>query len=236
VAEALRQARPSRARSATGGWQWTRTAETQRALLDAARAVFAEEGFASASITDIVERAGSSVGSLYHHFGGKSELFLALWQEYSGAQDEAAAKAIGQARRAGAADPLDLFAAGAKAYLDGCWQRRDLAVLFSTGDAPPGFGALLRADGYQWISGLWTSGPDPADGAPGESAESAESADRLYVTILTSLVREGALEVAGARNRRQATRAINAVLEYARRLMTDGPWRPPVKPTVTTAG
>jgi AcrR family transcriptional regulator len=221
VAEALRQARPPRARSAAGGWQWTRTAETQRALLDAARAVFTDEGFASASITDIVERAGSSVGSLYHHFGGKSELFLALWQDYSGAQEEAAAKAIGQARRAGVSDPLDLFSAGAKAYLDGCWQRRDLAVLFATGDAPPGFGALLRAGGYQWISGL-----DPADGPRGESD------GRLYATILTSLVREGALEVAGARNRRQATRAINAVLEYARRLMADGPWRPPV----TTAG
>jgi AcrR family transcriptional regulator len=217
VAEALRQARPSRARSGTGGWQWTRTAETQRALLDAARAVFTEEGFASASVTDIVERAGSSVGSLYHHFGGKSELFLALWQEYSGAQEEAAGRAIAQARRAGVTDPLVLFSAGAKAYLEGCWQRRDLAVLFSAGDAPPGFGMLLRADGYQWISRL-----DSMDGLTGKSAE------RLYVTILTSLVREGAVEVAAARNRRQATRTISAVLEYARRLMADGPWRPPV--------
>ncbi|HSZ41924.1 MAG TPA: TetR/AcrR family transcriptional regulator [Trebonia sp.] len=221
MAEALRQARPSRARSGTGGWQWTRTAETQRALLDAARAVFAEEGFASASITDIVERAGSSVGSLYHHFGGKSELFLALWQEYSGAQEEAAGRAIAQGRRTGVTDPLVLFSAGAKAYLEGCWQRRDLAVLFSTGDAPPGFGTLQRADGYQWISALDSTGGTL--GGPGESAE------RLYVTVLTSLVREGAVEVAAARNRRQATRTISAVLEYARRLMADGPWRPPVR-------
>jgi AcrR family transcriptional regulator len=218
VAEALRQVRPSRGRSGTGGWQWTRTAETQRALLDAARAVFTDEGFASASITDIVERAGSSVGSLYHHFGGKSELFLVLWQEYSGAQEEAAGKAIAQAQRAGVTDPLALFSAGAKAYLDGCWQRRDLAVLFSTGDSPPGFGTLMRADGYQWISRL-----DSLGGLAGKSS------DRLYVTILTSLVREGALEVAAARNRRQATRTISAVLEYVRRLMADGPWQPPVK-------
>jgi AcrR family transcriptional regulator len=52
-------------------------------LLDAARAVFTGQGFADASIADVVERAGSSVGSLYHHFGGKSELFIALWQDYS---------------------------------------------------------------------------------------------------------------------------------------------------------
>src|SRR5437773_414989 len=72
-----------------GAWQWSRTAQTQRALLDAARQVFTERGFAEASIADIVQRAGSSVGSLYHHFGGKSELFIALWQEHQLAHEEA---------------------------------------------------------------------------------------------------------------------------------------------------
>jgi AcrR family transcriptional regulator len=218
VAEAARQARQPRSRASAGGWQWSRTAETQRALLDAAREVFAEQGFASASITDIVERAGSSVGSLYHHFGGKSEVFLALWEEYSDAQEEAAGKAIAQAQRAGVTDPHALFSVGAKAYLESCWQRRDLAVLFYTGDTPPGFGTLMRADGCQWIGQL-----DSRDGLTGKSS------DRLYVTILTSLVREGAREVAAAGNRRRATRTISAVLEYVRRLMADGPWQPPVK-------
>ena len=77
-----------------GAWQWSRTAQTQRALLDAARAVFTGEGFADASIADVVERAGSSVGSLYHHFGGKSELFIALWQEHQLAHEEAASQAV----------------------------------------------------------------------------------------------------------------------------------------------
>jgi len=219
VAEALRQARPSRGRASAGGWQWSRTAETQRALLDAAREVFIEQGFTSASITDIVERAGSSVGSLYHHFGGKSELFVALWQEYSDAQEDASGKAIAQAQRAGVTDPLALFTAGAKAYLDGCWQRRDLAVLFRTGDAPPNFSSLMRADGCQWIGQV-----DSLQTLTGKSS------DRLYVTILTSLMREGAHEVATAKNRRQATKVINAVLEYVRRLMADGPWQQPAEP------
>ena len=216
MAEALRQARPARGRASAGGWQWSRTAETQRALLDAAREVFTAQGFTSASITDIVERAGSSVGSLYHHFGGKSELFLALWQEYSEAQQDASGKAVAQAQRAGVTDPLALFSAGAKAYLESCWQRRDLAALFRAGDAPPGFTSLVRADGCQWIAQV-----DSLHGLTGRSC------DRLYVTILTSLMREGAHEVATAKNRRQATRVIGAVLEYARRLMADGPWQPP---------
>ena len=54
-------ARP-RGKAAAGSWQWARTAETQRALLDAARAVFTEQGFSEASIAEVVERAGSSVG------------------------------------------------------------------------------------------------------------------------------------------------------------------------------
>src|ERR1700728_2580863 len=102
-------AEPQPKRPVTNSWQWGRTAQTQRALLNAARDVFTRQGFAEASIAEIVERAGSSVGSLYHHFGGKSELFLALWQEYSGAQEDASGKAIAQAQRAGVTDPLALL-------------------------------------------------------------------------------------------------------------------------------
>src|ERR1700745_2450127 len=91
---------------AGGAWQWSRTAQTQRALLDAARQVFTERGFAEASIADIVQRAGSSVGSLYHHFGGKSELFIALWQEYQQAQEEAAGKAGAPGSKGRGTEPL----------------------------------------------------------------------------------------------------------------------------------
>src|SRR5580700_7448012 len=106
-----------RGRPASGGWQWGRTAHTQRALLDAAREVFASRGFSDASIAEVVERAGSSVGSLYHHFGGKSELFIALWQDLQQALETAASEAVARARRAGLTDPFELFSVGARAYL-----------------------------------------------------------------------------------------------------------------------
>src|SRR6201986_743928 len=128
------RAEPTRAegrRPGTSSWQWGRTAQTQRALLDAARDVFTKQGFAEASIADIVDRAGSSVGSLYHHFGGKSELFVALWQEHQHAHEEAAGQAVAAARKQGVADPAGLFEAGARAFLRGSWQRRDLALLFA---------------------------------------------------------------------------------------------------------
>ena len=211
--------RPSRGRAGAGSWQWARTAQTQRALLDAARAVFTGQGFADASIADVVERAGSSVGSLYHHFGGKSELYVALWQEYTMAQEEAASQAVAKARRSGVTDPFQLFTTGARAYLEGSWERRDLAMLFVSGDTPPGFEMMRRHRGHEWIS--------QNDAL---LRLSDNSFDRLYATVLTSLIGEGAREVALAKNRRQANTVISAVMEYARRLMADGPWKPPVKP------
>ena len=199
---------------ASGAWQWSRTAQTQRALLDAARQVFTERGFSDASIADIVDRAGSSVGSLYHHFGGKSELYLALWQEHQIAREEAASKAVAEARKRGVTDPEQLFETGARAFLHGSWERRDLTLLFSSGDAPPGFEVMRRQRGRDWIG--QNDSLLPLTDAP---------VDRVYAAILTSLIGEGAYEVAAAKSRRQAERIVDAVIEYARRLMTGGPGR-----------
>jgi AcrR family transcriptional regulator len=197
-------------------WQWSRTAQTQQALLDAARQVFTERGFSESSIADIVDRAGSSVGSLYHHFGGKSELFIALWQEYTQAQETSASAAVARAKQAGVTDPYELFSAGARGYLEGAWERRDLSLLFNAGDGPPGFELMRRQRGREWI--------DQNDTL---LKLSDTSLNRLYVTILTSLTGEGAREVAASRTRAQANKIIDAVLEYTRRLMTGGPWQPP---------
>jgi AcrR family transcriptional regulator len=204
-------------REKAGSWQWARTAETQRALLDAAREVFVEQGFADASIAEVVRRASSSVGSLYHHFGGKSELFIALWQEHQAAHEEAASKAVAEAKRTGETDAFQLFSVGARAFLDGSWQRRDLAMLFFNGDSPPGFEVMKRRRGHEWIVQNDTL-----------LRLSESSFDRLYASILTTLIGEGAREVAAASNRRQANKIIDAVIEYVQRLMADGPWKPPV--------
>src|SRR5487761_1266422 len=143
--------RPPRDKAA-GSWQWARTAGTQRALLDAAREVFVEQGFADASIAEVVQRAGSSVGSLYHHFGGKSELFLALWHEHQRTHEEAASQAVARLREAGETDTTELFRAGARAFLEGSWLRRDLALLFFSGDGPPEFEVMKRRRGGEWVA------------------------------------------------------------------------------------
>src|SRR5436853_1922574 len=110
--------------SARGGG---RAQATRATLLAAARDVFAESGFADANIADVVARAGASVGSLYHHFGGKADLYLALFEDYQTRQEERAAAAVRAARRDdNLHDPVELFLAGASAYLAGCWEEREL--------------------------------------------------------------------------------------------------------------
>ncbi|HUJ06712.1 MAG TPA: helix-turn-helix domain-containing protein [Streptosporangiaceae bacterium] len=201
-------------KQASGAWQWGRTKQTQRALLDAAREVFADQGFSTASIADIVERAGSSVGSLYHHFGGKSELFLALYTEHQAAHEKAASEAVAQCRRSGVTDPEALFCIGARAFLEGSWRRRDLAMLFVSGDGPPGFELMKRRREHEWIcqnDALLRLADTPLD--------------RLYATILTSVIGDGAREVAACHTRRQANTTIDAVIAYARRVMAGGPWQ-----------
>src|SRR2546423_5539515 len=49
--------------------------QTRARLLDAAKAVFEENGFLSARISDIAERAGLSHGSFYHYFESKEQIF-----------------------------------------------------------------------------------------------------------------------------------------------------------------
>lgn len=62
-------------RSARGQRPAERTTDSE--LLDAARAVFAEAGFPSATMDAIAERAGCTKPTLYAHFGSKEDLHRA---------------------------------------------------------------------------------------------------------------------------------------------------------------
>lgn len=190
-----------------GAWEWQRTARTRRGMLDAARAVFTERGFAGAGVADVVARAGCSVGSLYHHFGGKTELFLALWEDHHRAHEEAAAAAVAQARRAGVDDPVELFIAGARAYLRGAWERRDLTRLFMDGDAPPGFELVRRTRGREWVR----------QNAVLLGAEDTPL-DRLTTAVLTVAIAEAAREVAGCATEAEAGEVVDAAIALIRRL------------------
>jgi AcrR family transcriptional regulator len=78
-----------------------RRAETRRRLLEAARLVFAEEGFGQASVEDVCERAGYTRGAFYSNFASLDELFLEMWEERSAALLDSLAASLRDASEEG---------------------------------------------------------------------------------------------------------------------------------------
>ena len=54
---------------------------TPERLLDAARKVFAKQGYDGASLDQVAAAAGMTKGAVYHHFDSKADLFWALAEE-----------------------------------------------------------------------------------------------------------------------------------------------------------
>jgi AcrR family transcriptional regulator len=51
---------------------------TRRRVMEAATDVFAEKGFRAATLTDVADRAGYTIGAVYSNFSSKDELFHAI--------------------------------------------------------------------------------------------------------------------------------------------------------------
>ena len=85
--------------------QWTRerrVEHTRSLLLDAAEEVFAEKGFAPATLDDIAHAAGYTKGAIYKHFATKEDLFLAVSDRYWRRYFDNFAEVMSSARRIGA--------------------------------------------------------------------------------------------------------------------------------------
>jgi TetR/AcrR family transcriptional regulator, acrAB operon repressor len=54
---------------------------TRQKLLDAAQRVFSQKGYADTRLEDVAQEARVTRGAIYHHFGGKVELYDALAKE-----------------------------------------------------------------------------------------------------------------------------------------------------------
>lgn len=179
-----------------------RGAATRAALLTAAREVFTSVGYAQAGVTEIVARAGASVGSLYHHFTGKADLFVTLFEEFHRGQAQRARQAVRGARDGNVAEPRQLFVAAARAYLDGCVQERELSRLFVCGDGPPGFDLIMRQRLREWAA-------RNAD----FFARSAEPMDEAVAVVMTGALMLAVAEVSLGEDAGHARRLADGVLQ-----------------------
>ncbi|HEY7147781.1 MAG TPA: TetR/AcrR family transcriptional regulator [Streptosporangiaceae bacterium] len=184
-----------------------RGAATRTALLASAREVFLSQGYAQAGITDIVTRAGASVGSLYHHFSGKADLYRALFDELHEDTGRRTRQAVRSARERGASDPRALFLIGARAYLDCCVRQRELGLLFARGDGPPGFDLVMRGRLAEWV---------------GKNTEffarSGEPLGQAAAVVTTGALMLAVAEISLSEDAAQARRLADGVIEVLSRL------------------
>jgi AcrR family transcriptional regulator len=122
--------------------QGERTEATRRALLDAARELFAERGYEGVGTEEIVRAAGVTRGALYHHFGGKAELLEAVYERLEAESTERVAHIVLGSHFE---SPLEAMKAGIEAFLDEC-SKPDLRQI-ALHDAP----AVLGWDRWREI-------------------------------------------------------------------------------------
>jgi AcrR family transcriptional regulator len=115
---------------------------TTAALLDAARALFAQRGYAGVRTEEIVQRAGVTRGALYHHFrGGKEDLFRTVLVQISA---ETAQHVMHAARTS--EDPWEALVIGADAFLDACATPEVQRIMLIDGPSVLGWDVWRAAD------------------------------------------------------------------------------------------
>ncbi len=116
--------------------QAERSGATRDTLIEAARSLFAEHGYAGVGTEEIVRAAGVTRGALYHHFGGKRDLFEAVYERI---EIELAQRIASGALEAGATEPLAAMRAGAEMFLHAATEPEAQRIVLLDGPAVLGW-------------------------------------------------------------------------------------------------
>lgn len=184
--------------------RWARTDATQQRILDAATDVFSTRGFSAATMADIVENSGASIGSIYHHFGAKKELFLAIYERLSAEVEVRIAQAAGASADL---DSQQAFALYARAYLNAIWDNRRAATMIASGDVPVGFERLRRTNTLTFFH-RWMGVLDVDSSTRGQ----------LLSRILIAIMSEASLMVTMCGDAAEVEQVSDATIEWIARL------------------
>lgn len=118
-----------------------RSEAMRQTLVDAARSLFVEKGYAETATPDIVAKAGVTLGALYHHFDDKKALFRAVVERE--AADVAAAI---EETPLSEHDPREAILGGTRRYFDAMAKQGRTRLLLLDGPSVLGADAMRALD------------------------------------------------------------------------------------------
>ena len=184
-------------------------ADTRRALIDAARRLFTQQGYGATGTEEIVTAARVTRGALYHHFRDKTDLFRAVMEQVA---REVAEDLVSAGLVAAEDAPADAWAEvrmGLSAFLDLCVVTDDFQRIVLV-EAPAVLGReawddLVASHGSnllaQWLSRAI------AEGAI------ADVPVQPLTRLLIAMIAESSLYIAQADDRAAARQAVGATLD-----------------------
>jgi len=178
-----------------------RLAATRAALLKAARAIFAEQGYEAAATEEIVRRAKVTRGALYYHFEDKRALFDAVVGEVA---REIAAKVDAAAPMR---NPLEGLIVGTAAFLDACLDPAVRRIYLIDAPAVLGWHRWREIDAPHGVRSL-------REGVTAMLAERPGDALVIEPTtfLLAGAFNEAALWIAEAKDEKAARREMDRTL------------------------
>ncbi|MFD0713251.1 TetR/AcrR family transcriptional regulator [Paenibacillus sp. GCM10027626] len=114
---------------------------TMLKLMEVAREHFSEHGYAESSLEEMVKQAGLTRGALYHHFGNKEGLFLAVLESV---QQEIANRIETDAAASG--DLWEQLLLGCRAFITSAVEPRNRRILLLDGPSLLGWDSWRRTD------------------------------------------------------------------------------------------
>lgn len=178
-----------------------RSEATRGALLDAARALFVEHGYADTTTPAVCTAAGLTRGALYHHFADKRDLLHAVLVRESAAVVAEIEAASPQGSR-----PADALLEGGDAYLDAMAVPGRTRLLLIEGPAALGRDVMAALDAAHGEAAL-RAGLEAA-GVRGVDVEALSG-------LLSAAFDRAALDVQDGRDRQAVSTAMRWLLSRA---------------------
>ena len=196
------------------------------ALVQAARRLFAAQGYHATGTHDVVAHAGVTRGALYHHFPDKQSLFLAVFHDVEASlttpSDQASTGAAGSGSRG---DAWSQFQQGLQASLTAALEPEVQRILLIDGPAVLGWDKWRELESHYGLGMLATALENAM-----QSGIIRRQPVRPLAHLLLAAVEEAALLIAHAPDpastRIEVGKTLDSLMEGLRKVQRPRPPRP----------